>query len=103
MRGAFAGERGGGLFTLPLGLPLEIPARATDAVLLQFYGHGGVCGAIYTFRGGLNRDGSEDFTTACVDPFGNKTPRYDVASRFGNGLLAQHWHEILPSSEVTAP
>ncbi|MBI3724905.1 beta-galactosidase, partial [bacterium] len=99
IKGAFAAELEGGLFTLPLGLPLEIPPHATDTVLLEFFGHGGVLGTVYVFRGGLNHDGSRYFETACVDPDGRETPRYDLVRRFGKGLLEKNGAALLASEE----
>jgi hypothetical protein len=103
MKGAFAAEIEGGLFNLPLNFPLPIPDAATDHVLLEFFGHGGVVGSIYTFRGGLNHDGSTYFDMACVSPQGQIQPRYALASRFGNGLLGAHADAFMASSDVEAP
>lgn len=103
IRGGFAAELEGGLFSLPLGVSNAIPSQTTDAVLCEFYGHGGVASSIYVFRAGLNHDGTDYFTSACVDPQGNPTARYAVASKFGNGLLAAHGQELLASSDVEAP
>lgn len=82
-RGALGAELEGGLFDLPLGLPLHVPVATTDHVLLEFFGHGGVLGVVYTFRGGLNRDGSRYFGMAPLDENGVRTPRYDVFARWG--------------------
>ena len=99
--GGFAAELQGGFFEYPL-LPLEIPPHTTDLGLAEFYGHGGVFGSIYMFRGGLNRDGSTYYHMAAVDQTGNTTPRYALIQRFAQNVLAAHGQELLASTEVEA-
>lgn len=98
--GALAAELEGGLFDLPLGIQLDIPPSTTDHVLLEFFGHGGVAGALYTFRGGLNHDGTRYFEMAPLDEKGQKTPRYDVFARWAKNVVNQ---DLLASSDVVSP
>ena len=103
IRGAFASELEGGLFDLPLPVPDPVPVHTTDQVLLEFFGHGGVMGSIYMFRGGLNRDGQQYYEMAAVDQNGNPTARYPLVQRFATNLLGAHGAEFLASEEVEAP
>jgi hypothetical protein len=100
-KGAFAAELQGGMFDLPGQIELNIPEASTDHVFLEFYGHGGVVGSIYTFHGGLNLDNTRYFEMAPVDQFGNPTPRYQVFKKYAQNLAADP--DLLASSDVEAP
>jgi len=102
IHGGFAAELQGGFFQYPFNIPLEIPPHTTDLGLAEFYGHGGVFGSIYMFRGGLNRDGSIYYPMAALDENGAATPRYALIQRFAKNVLAGHGAELLASAEVEA-
>ncbi|HZU95930.1 MAG TPA: beta-galactosidase [Planctomycetota bacterium] len=99
-KGALGPELEGGLFDLPLSIPLPMPVATTDHVLLEFFGHGGVMGSIYMFHGGLNLDGSRYFEMAPIDQNGNPTPRYPVVQRWASNVVNQ---DLIASSDVEAP
>ncbi|MEZ0230585.1 MAG: beta-galactosidase, partial [Planctomycetota bacterium] len=96
-KGALGAELEGGLFDLPLGIVPNVPVATTDHILLEFYSHGGVAGVIYTFRGGLNRDGSRYFGMAPLDENGVRTPRFDAVARWGVNAVND---DLLRSREV---
>jgi hypothetical protein len=99
-KGALAAEIEGGLFDLPLGIQLDLPVSATDHVLFEFFGHGGVAGTVYTFRGGLNLDNTRYFEMACLDEHGIKTPRYDCFARWAQNVVNQ---DLIASQDVESP
>jgi hypothetical protein len=90
------------MFDIPiLGPVLKVTDDATDHVLCDFLGRGGVVGSVYVFRGGINRDGTSYDFQAAVGPDGSLRSRYKVLERFGR-LSTVHGDALLASAPVEA-